>query len=72
MAEQIEIGAAMVEAVVQADHKQERAKTTAVESRIDRDQAFADLETWVRCTEEVARLAMKDKPQSLRSSGVRV
>jgi hypothetical protein len=70
--EQIETGAAMVEAVVQADHEQERAKTTAVESRIDRDQAFADLKTWVRCTEQVARLAMKDRPQSLKASGLRV
>ncbi|MBI1881112.1 MAG: hypothetical protein HYR94_23280 [Chloroflexi bacterium] len=71
-AEQIAAGAAIVEAVVQADHDQERAKAEAQQNRIDRDQSFADLKTWVRCTEQVAKLAMQDNRQPLKASGIRV
>jgi hypothetical protein len=70
--EQITAGAAIVEAVVQADHEQELAKAAAQKSRIDRDQAFADLKTWVRCTEQVARLALKGKRSTLKATGLRV
>jgi hypothetical protein len=71
-AEQIAAGAAIVEVVGLNDHDQELAKAAAQQSRIDRDQAFTDLKTWVRCTEQVARLATKGKRSTLKATGLRV
>jgi hypothetical protein len=60
-AEPLAQGAAAVEAVVEANHVQERAKDQARLSRIERDRAFEELRIWYRCVQKVVRLAMRDR-----------
>lgn len=49
-------GAAGVEALARAEFVQEQAKATVTQRRIERDAAFKDLRTWLRCVQRVARL----------------
>ncbi|MCB0168340.1 MAG: hypothetical protein KDI79_29195 [Anaerolineae bacterium] len=51
--------AADVEATIEANHVQEQAKETALQSTIDRDHAFAQLNIWYRRAQKFADKAEK-------------
>lgn len=71
-AERLSGEAAEVEAVAQADSAQEIAKAKRQQSTLDRDQAVKELKGWLRRTEKIARIAMRQKRQLLELTGLRV
>ncbi len=62
---------AEIQAMTQADNAQEIAKAEAQQSTVERDEAVATLQVWLRRTEKVAKLALKDKRQLLELMGLR-
>ena len=58
-------GASGVEALVQANHRQEQAKATAVQRRRERDAAFKALTQWLRCAQRAAEFVRQDAEGSL-------
>lgn len=54
-------GAAEVEALVQTNNAQERAKIASVQRRKERDAAFKALTQWLRCVREIAEAVRKEK-----------
>ncbi len=63
--------AAEVDALTQADNAQEIAKAENQQSIVERDQAADALHAWRRRTEQVAKLALKNKRQLLELMGLR-
>ncbi|MCB0197189.1 MAG: hypothetical protein KDJ65_34905 [Anaerolineae bacterium] len=62
-------GAEGVEALVQTNHHQERAKAAMTQRRKERDAAFKTLTQWLRCAQRAAELAKEDAERSsLRGS----
>lgn len=53
-------GAADVESLAQAEHFQEQAKTAISQRRVERDEAYEVLKTWLRCAQRVAKLVNKE------------
>ena len=58
-------GASGVEALVQANHRQEQAKATAVQRRKERDAAFKALIQWLRCAQRAAEFVREEAEGSL-------
>ena len=70
-AERLSEEAAEVDALTQVDNAQESAKAEKQQSIIERDEAVDALHAWRRRTEQVAKLALKDKRQLLELMGLR-
>jgi len=51
--------------LVQANHRQEQAKATAVQRRRERDAAFKTLTQWLRCAQRAAEFVRQDAEGSL-------
>ena len=58
-------GASGVEALVQANHRQEQAKATAMQRRKERDAAFKALIQWLRCAQRAAEFVRAEAQGSL-------
>lgn len=54
--ERLADGTAEVEALAQAEYVQEQAKVAVSQRRIERDAAYKELPTWLRCAQRVVRL----------------
>ena len=69
-AEEIAQAQAMIDGVTTARVKQNDARGAAQQSRIDRDEAYTDLDRWMSKFIRTARFAFADTPQQLEALGI--
>lgn len=68
--EEIAQAQAMIDAVTAARVKQNDARGAAQQARIDRDEAYKELNTWMSKFIRTARFAFADTPQQLEALGI--